>query len=1159
MEGNFILSAFLVLVICSVNANVYLHRRQRKSQVFSPITTRTSPKPNIILILTDDQDVELGSLNFMPKTLKSIRDHGAEFRHAYVTTPMCCPSRSSLLTGMYVHNHFVYTNNDNCSSTQWQATHETRTFATYLSNAGYRTGYFGKYLNKYNGSYIPPGWREWGGLIMNSKYYNYSINMNGKKIKHGFDYQKDYYSDLIANDSITFLRHSKKQYHNKPVMLMMSFPAPHGPEDSAPQFSHLFFNVTTHHTPSYDHAPNPDKQWILQFTKNMQPIHREFTDLLMTKRLQTLQSVDAAVQRVVQELEEIGELENTYIIYTSDHGYHLGQFGLVKGKSFPFEFDVRVPFLVRGPGVEPGTVVNDIVLNIDLAPTFLDMAGVEPPPHMDGRSVLPLFHNAKRKKFKWPDTFLIESSGRREMPHSDRNKHRNTPTPIPFNITSDMPLTTSFADYNYSELSSTVQNMASIQTTESQRIFESSEDTSSLISDIDDDDDDIDEDGVENATEEEVDLEEQTNLDNVELALSRIDEGDRQLDNRLVPVLPPSKVERLAVECLRPEMRLPCQRGQRWYCENEAGRWRRRKCKLVPQNTHGQYMIPLPSNKAYRKCACFTPNGLVYKKLPLQSIASRSRYSRPSSSSRIKRDTTLEEVIFENDDDEDETNESHILSKRERMLNLEHLENAMEDVEDQIHGLRLQNATLINDPSLKVNLDTNSIGTPACFVQKGKINCSTVIYKDKKTWRRSRHRVENEIQELKHKLETLKEIRRHLKNTRPLDDTDKGNGTELNAFNDLTFQRNNLHVEVSNNPGIFRPMPIGTKLSSKKRRRKPVTLPTEPKPIRTTTEATSTYTTYGYTNNDFENVSATSPAAEITTAPSINITYHHRHGHRSHAVTLRPIVTTTTPNVPSSTRNKKTQVQRPHKPDDLIPLPRRRVKPNLCHCEIKDPHIPDEEDIEKEKKRRLKEERLKKKLRKQKKKEQLQRECGFEKMNCFHHDNEHWKTAPFWTSGPFCFCMNSNNNTYSCVRTINSTHNFLYCEFTTGFVTYYNLRRDPFELQNRANSLKPEELSYLHDLLARLMACKGRSCTVSHYGPPHVKPRSRANSLPMHSNIQHPYRKKKFTEEENSSEATRGVLQLVRPDLKRRDKLSNTTSSRDITNRKRRKIEERSH
>lgn len=363
--------------------------------------------------MTDDQDVELGSLNYMPFLMEQIRGEGAYFPNAYCSTPICCPSRSSLLTGLYIHNHEVYTNNHNCSSYRWRQTHERRSFATYLADAGYRTGYFGKYLNKYNGSHIPAGWQEWAGLIKNSRYYNYTVMRNGNFVKYGDQYPTDYYPHVITNEGVQFLKKSRGS--EQPMMLVLSYPAPHGPEDSAPEHAHRFFNATDHNTLSYNYAPNPDKQWLLQFTGRMHDIEVKFTDVLMTKRLQTLQTVDESVAKVVKTLRDLGELDNTFIFYTSDHGYHLGQFGLVKGKSMPFEFDIKVPFLVRGPGVKPGVQVNNIALNIDLAPTFLDIAGVRVPDHMDGRSLLPVLAgtwNDSADQVMWRDSFLVESSGR---------------------------------------------------------------------------------------------------------------------------------------------------------------------------------------------------------------------------------------------------------------------------------------------------------------------------------------------------------------------------------------------------------------------------------------------------------------------------------------------------------------------------------------------------------------------------------------------------------------------------------------------------------------------------------------------------------------------------------------------------------------------------
>ncbi|XP_034660007.1 LOW QUALITY PROTEIN: extracellular sulfatase SULF-1 homolog [Drosophila subobscura] len=996
------------------------HHRSRSGKRFSRDSNGPRERrPNIILILTDDQDVELGSLNFMPRTLRLLRDGGAEFRHAYTTTPMCCPARSSLLTGMYVHNHMVFTNNDNCSSPQWQATHETRSYATYLSNAGYRTGYFGKYLNKYNGSYIPPGWREWGGLIMNSKYYNYSINLNGQKIKHGFDYAKDYYPDLIANDSIAFLRSSKQQNQRKPVLLTMSFPAPHGPEDSAPQYSHLFFNVTTHHTPSYDHAPNPDKQWILRVTDPMQPVHKRFTNLLMTKRLQTLQSVDVAVERVYNELRDLGELDNTYIVYTSDHGYHLGQFGLIKGKSFPFEFDVRVPFLIRGPGIQASKVVNEIVLNVDLAPTFLDMGGVPTPQHMDGRSILPLLLSRNRAvRDNWPDSFLIESSGRRETADQIAESRARLQAERRSMKLANSSLLEDFLGGG-TTLGSTAATLMSASTTQQQlQQDEFDEDT-----DTDIEEDELDGDGAMDSSA--------AALDDDELEDAAAEEDDDELeeqellqqqDNNL-PVAPYiTKMMRLNSECSDPALLKNCLPGQKWKCVSENGRWRKHKCKFHLQLEH--QLAAMPRKQYQRNCACFTSDGLVYTKIRAPSASAHRLNKRTHHGPPTKRRNRREVVVYHTEmpyemeelldlhQTIDLLAEHSHRSKREvangNASSNETIAQVMQQIQTTLETLEhMFNEHELHSPS--GNSSSNALVRGGkfpktggrvghrCFVDANtsKVNCSDVIYDDEKTWRTSRDQIDKLIKLLKDKIGRLKEMKKLLR--------------ESNKQALAAGRRN------------------------ESRRRNEANL-----------------------------------LGETGAGPEFNMSYFT-------GATSTPRTSVGQKEIfrgfGSAAVFDSVEQQQPQTP--------RYASRAECYCEPDaGENYADSKEMAREARRKLKEERQRKKERKRIKKARLEKECLSEKMNCFSHDNQHWRTAPLWNDSPFCFCMNANNNTYSCLRTINATHNYLYCEFTTGLITFYNLTIDRFETTNRAASLTPGDRAHMHDALEQLKGCRGRSCSV---------------------------------------------------------------------------------
>ncbi|XP_069475158.1 N-acetylglucosamine-6-sulfatase-like [Ambystoma mexicanum] len=375
---------------------------------------RATPK-NIVLILTDDQDTELGGMTPMTKARALIGQAGASFTNSFTVVPLCCPSRSSLLSGRYPHNHQVFNNSldGNCSSPDWQKHQEPLAFAVYLQKKGYQTFYAGKYLNQYGQAkaggvqHIPPGWQIWNGLVGNSRYYNYTLSSNGREEIHGDSYEKDYLTDVIANRTLDFL----KKVSRAPFLVMLCPPAPHSPWTAAPQYDNTYNTTQAPRGGSFD-VNGKDKHWLIRQARNpMSNTSLKFLDNAYRRRWQTLLSVDDLVDKLFLQLQEQKLLDSTYIFYTSDNGYHAGQFSLPVDKRQMYDFDLRVPLLVRGPGIQPNQTRKELVLNIDLAPTFLDIAGVNiSETTMDGQSLLPLLVTPPWNG-TWRSDFLVEYTG----------------------------------------------------------------------------------------------------------------------------------------------------------------------------------------------------------------------------------------------------------------------------------------------------------------------------------------------------------------------------------------------------------------------------------------------------------------------------------------------------------------------------------------------------------------------------------------------------------------------------------------------------------------------------------------------------------------------------------------------------------------------------
>ena len=366
-------------------------------------------RPNIVFVLTDDLSWNL--VRYMPHVEALARD-GMTFSRYFVTDSLCCPSRSSILSGRFPHDTGVYSNTGpNGGFDVFHARgEEADTFATALQGAGYRTAMMGKYLNGYEpaaslggaGPYVPPGWSEWDVAGDGYRGFDYTLNENGSLVHHG-DRPDDYLTDVIAGRGTSFIHDAAAA--GTPFMLELATFSPHAPFVPAPRDRGAFPGLTAPRSPAFGTANANPPRW-LRGLPPLSPRHLAKLDREFRRRAQSVQAVDDMIGRVEAELAADGVAQNTYIVFSSDNGLHMGEHRLMTGKLTAFDTDVRVPLIVAGPGVPAGQVAPQLAENVDLAPTFSELGGTSMPSNVDGHSLAPLLTGASPDP--WRDAVLIE-------------------------------------------------------------------------------------------------------------------------------------------------------------------------------------------------------------------------------------------------------------------------------------------------------------------------------------------------------------------------------------------------------------------------------------------------------------------------------------------------------------------------------------------------------------------------------------------------------------------------------------------------------------------------------------------------------------------------------------------------------------------------------
>jgi arylsulfatase A-like enzyme len=386
----------------------------RQSQPPGGAIPPRAAKPNIVFVLTDDLSMDL--LRYMPH-VRALQRRGMSFRNYFVSDSLCCPSRASIFTGNFPHDTKIVENVGRRGGYLLfeRRGEPRRSFPMALQRAGYATAMMGKYLNGYlqhrdaspsrELAHEPPGWSDWAVAGWGYPEFDYLLDDDGRLRLYGTR-PRDYLSDVLARRGAKFIGDAADAH--KPFFLELATFAPHYPYTPAPRDAGDFPNVRAPRPPSFNVLPTGAPRW-LSGHRRLGARRLARLDEVFRLRVQAVQAVDRLIGTVEGALAAHGLTRDTYLVFSSDNGFHIGEYRLMPGKMTAFDTDIRVPLVVAGPGVPAGRRTSAMAENVDLAKTFAAIAGRRM--RNDGHSLLGLLRGHRPRG--WRDAILVEHHGPR--------------------------------------------------------------------------------------------------------------------------------------------------------------------------------------------------------------------------------------------------------------------------------------------------------------------------------------------------------------------------------------------------------------------------------------------------------------------------------------------------------------------------------------------------------------------------------------------------------------------------------------------------------------------------------------------------------------------------------------------------------------------------